>query len=320
VNPQRLIIAALVVTALVLGGFILLAPQFKPTPLLSGYVESEPLYLASPISGVVTRVAVARGERVDAGALLFTVDTRSLAAQRDEAAAQIAQARSQVAATTASRAQLEAAVAAARATAVSASRDEDRANRLFAAAPGAISRQEVDRARAAGEAARAQLAAAQRQVDAAGAQIGAASGQVSQAEGAKADAEARLSLAAARAPDAARVEDVFFQDGEWASANQPIVALLPDAKITIRFFVPEREVARYRMGQSVHFACDGCAAGLSATIDYVSPRPEFTPPVIYSLQSRDRLVFLVEARPTNPQALTPGLPVDVTPLGPGAAR
>jgi HlyD family secretion protein len=319
-TPQRLIIAVLVLAALGLGGFILLAPQFKPTPLLSGYVESEPLYLASPISGVVTRVAVARGERVDAGALIFTVDTRSLAAQRDEAAAQIAQAKSQVAATTASRAQLEAAVAAARASAVSATRDEDRANRLFANAPGAISRQEVDRARAAGEAARAQLAAAQRQVDAADAQIGAAGGQVSQAEGARADAEARLSLAAAHAPDAARVEDVFFQDGEWAAANQPIVALLPDRKITIRFFVPEREVARYRMGQAVRFACDGCAAGLYAVIDYVSPRPEFTPPVIYSLQSRDRLVFLVEARPANPRDLTPGQPVDVTPLAAGPAR
>ena len=207
-NPQRVIIAVLTLAALALGGFILLAPQFRPTTLLSGYVESEPLYLASPISGVVTRVAVARGERVDAGALLFTVDTRSLAAQRDMAAAQIAQAKAQVAATTASRAQLEAAVAAARATAADATRDEDRANRLYAIYPGAISRQAVDKARAGAETARAQLAAAERQADAAAAQIGAASGQVGEARGAKADAEARLSLAAARAPDAARVEDV----------------------------------------------------------------------------------------------------------------
>jgi HlyD family secretion protein len=85
--------------------------------------------------------------------------------------------------------------------------------------------------------------------------------------------------------------------------------------VRLRFFVPEREVARYRIGRQVRFACDGCAAGLSATINYVSPRPEFTPPVIYSLQSRDRLVFLVEARPASPRGLTPGQPVDVTPLG-----
>jgi HlyD family secretion protein len=51
----------------------------------------------------------------------------------------------------------------------------------------------------------------------------------------------------------------------------------------------------------------------------VSPRAEFTPPVIYSLQSRDRLVFLIEALPANPAGLTPGLPIDVVPLD-GARR
>jgi HlyD family secretion protein len=64
----------------------------------------------------------------------------------------------------------------------------------------------------------------------------------------------------------------------------------------------------------VRFACDGCASGLTATIRYVSPRPEFTPPIIYSRDSRDRLVFMVEAYPKRPQGLQPGLPVDVEPL------
>jgi HlyD family secretion protein len=317
-NPQRLIIAALALAALALVGFIVLAPQFAPPRTLSGYVESEPLYLASPVSGLVTQVAVERGDRVDAGALLFTVDARSLAAQRDAAAGQILQARAQMAGASSSHAQQQAAVAAARATADEAAREEARANRVFAQSPGAIAKQDVDKARAAAEAARAQLVAAERQAEAAGAQVGAAGGQLGQARGAEADAAARLSLAAAHAPEAARVEDVFFQTGEWTAANQPIVALLPDRKITIRFFVPEREVARYRLGATVRFACDGCAPGLSAVIDYVSPRAEYTPPVIYSLESRDRLVFMVEARPARPGALSPGQPVDVAPLGPGA--
>ena len=94
-------------------------------------------------------------------------------------------------------------------------------------------------------------------------------------------------------------------------ANQPIVSLLPDDKVKVRFFVPEREVARYRPGGTVRFACDGCAAGLTATIRYVSPQPEFTPPVIFSRDSRDRLVFMVEAVPPHPASLQPGLPVDV---------
>ena len=65
----------------------------------------------------------------------------------------------------------------------------------------------------------------------------------------------------------------------------------------------------------MRFRCDACGAERLATISYVSSRAEFTPPVIYSRGSRDRLVFLVEARPDNPAQLTPGLPVDVTPLG-----
>ena len=116
------------------------------------------------------------------------------------------------------------------------------------------------------------------------------------------------------APSDARVEDVFYQRGEWVSANQPVVSLLPDAKVKVRFFVPEKDVARYRTGRDVRFACDGCASGLTATIRYVSPRPEFTPPIIYSRDSRDRLVFMVEAYPKRPAGLQPGLPVDVEPL------
>ena len=189
--------------------------------------------------------------------------------------------------------------------------------RLIGLGDGAVSQQDADKARAAAEAAHAQLQAAERQAAAAAAQVESAAGRLGQAEGVRADAEARLGQAAPRAPTAARVEDVFFQTGEWASANQPVVSLLPDDRVRLRFFVPEREVARYRIGRQVRFSCDGCAAALSATINYVAPRPEFTPPVIYSLQSRDRLVFLIEALPESPRNLTPGQPVDVAPLGPG---
>jgi HlyD family secretion protein len=118
-----------------------------------------------------------------------------------------------------------------------------------------------------------------------------------------------LSLAA---PGKARVEEVFFQQGEWAPANQPILSLLPDDRIKVRFFVPEAQLSAYRVGRTVRFACDGCARGLTARIAYISPRPEFTPPVIYSREARDRLVYMVEAMPSA--RLNPGQPVDVEPL------
>ncbi len=114
------------------------------------------------------------------------------------------------------------------------------------------------------------------------------------------------------APSAARVEQVFYQRGEWAAANQPIVALIPDERVYVRFFVPGASVAAYRPGTRIRFRCDGCPDGLRARIVYVSPRAEYTPPVIYSVGSRDKLVYMVEAVPIDPPLrLKPGQPVDV---------
>ena len=65
----------------------------------------------------------------------------------------------------------------------------------------------------------------------------------------------------------------------------------------LRFFVPEEEITRAQSGRTVTFTCDGCPKDLKATITYVSPRAEFTPPVIYSQSARSKLVFMIEARP-----------------------
>jgi HlyD family secretion protein len=172
----------------------------------------------------------------------------------------------------------------------------------------------VDAARAALKTADARVAAARKVADARRAQVSAARAQAVEAAGGREEVQIRVNQLSPVAPAAARVDEVFFQPGEWVSANQPVVSLLPDAKVKVRFFVPEQQVARYKPGKKVRFSCDGCANGLAATIRYVSPRPEFTPPIIFSRDSRDRLVFMVEAYPDEPANLQPGLPVDVEPL------
>lgn len=310
----RLLLAGLALIGVAVAAFLILGPLAHRPAILSGYVESEPLYLAAPVSGAVTALDVRRGDRVAAGAFLFAIDDRPLLAQKAQAGGQIAQALAQAAAARQTENQLQAVLDGDRASAAQADREAARAVKLFTEA-GVVSRQDAERARTAAETAHAQLAAAQRQAGAAAAQVRAASSLAEAARASQAEIVARLSQTSARAPGPARVEDTFFQAGEWAQANQPILALLPDDRITLRFFVPEQQIARYRLGRRVRFACDGCAAGLSATVSYVSPRPEYTPPVIYSRESRDRLVFLVEARPDHPAALSPGQPVDVTPLG-----
>jgi HlyD family secretion protein len=317
---QRLLIVGLLAAALAIVAGLVLIPRLGRPEVLTGYVEGEPLYLATPVAGSVTVMYVARGQRVVAGQRLFVVDPQQTLSARDQAAAQVADAQAQaVDARKGQRpteiAALEANIAAAEARA----RDAQAAFRRVSilAGKGFESKAALDDARASAQAADAAVTAARKQRDTAtlGAradQIRAADARVAQAQAGLTGAAARLSDIAPNALEAAQVEDVFFQQGEWAPANQPILSLLPDARIKIRFFVPERSLAAYRIGATVRFGCDGCASGLTAKIDYVSPRPEFTPPVIYSREARDRLVYLVEARPSA--RLSPGQPVDVEPL------
>jgi HlyD family secretion protein len=81
----------------------------------------------------------------------------------------------------------------------------------------------------------------------------------------------------------------------------------------MRFYVPETELARLQPGQAVEAGCDGCVQPIRGTIDFIAPQAEYTPPVIYSRGSREKLVFRVEAAPLPGQAasLRPGLPIDV---------
>ena len=115
------------------------------------------------------------------------------------------------------------------------------------------------------------------------------------------------------APQAGLVYDTFFVQGEWVPAGRPVVSLLPPGNIKLRFFVPETAVGAIKVGQHVTVSCDGCGTPIPATVSYVSPQPEYTPPVIYSREERAKLVFLIEARPDATQAtrLKPGQPVDV---------
>lgn len=317
---QRALVAVLVLIAAVLIGLIVAWPRLRHVHTLSGYVEGEPLYLAAPVAGTVKAMHVVRGQEVKAGQALFVVDPAQPRAQAEQAAADLAAAEAQAVdvrkgVRPVELAVFEAQIAAAEAVARDANVNLRRVAIL--AKQGVYAQAKLDDARAVAESANAQVAAGRKQRDTAtlGArqdQIRAADARVTQAQAGFVGASARLIDVAPAAPSAARVEEVFFQQGEWAPANQPILSLLPDERIKLRFFVPETSLAAYRVGRVVRFACDGCAKGLTARIAYVSPRPEFTPPVIYSRETRDRLVYLVEARPSV--RLNPGQPVDVEPL------
>ncbi|MET3663902.1 HlyD family efflux transporter periplasmic adaptor subunit [Caulobacter sp. 1776] len=308
-----------------LAGFLgwrLLGPDAHRPHRLSGYVEGETLYVAASSAGPVSMVAVQRGDRVKAGQPLFALDAAQLTAARDQAAAQVAIAEAQLRDAEKGQRPQELAVydaerAAAEAQVRQAQADFNRISPLVR--KGIYAPAKLDQVKAALDTARANAAAVARRknVGELGARpdaVNAARSAVASARETLAAAQSRLDQISPRAPMAARVQDVFYQPGEWAAANQPVVALLSDDRVRLRFFAPEAEVARYRPGATVRFSCDGCGAERTARINYVSPRSEFTPPVIYSREARQRLVFLVEARPDPGAPLAPGQPVDIVPL------
>jgi HlyD family secretion protein len=130
--------------------------------------------------------------------------------------------------------------------------------------------------------------------------------------------QTRLARRSIASPVAGTVQQVYFRPGEVVTASKPIVALLPPGNMKVRFFVPQAVLPSIVLGQTVTVRCDGCSGDLTATVSFISKTAEFTPPVIYSLEERSKLVFLIEALPTAPANMRVGQPVDV--LLDGSAR
>ena len=117
------------------------------------------------------------------------------------------------------------------------------------------------------------------------------------------------------AAEAGVVTETLFREGEWVPQGSPVIRMLPPANVKVRFFVPQQELSLVPVGQRLTLSCDGCASTVEAVVTYAATEPEYTPPVIYSNENRSKLVFMIEARPAEPQgpipALRPGQPVEV---------
>jgi HlyD family secretion protein len=286
-----------------------------------GYVEGEFVYMASSQAGQLTQLGVARGQTVAASDLLFALE-----AQNELEA--VAQARQQLQAAQAQRADLltgkrrpevevvEAQLAQARADAARAQTQLNRDEEQFRA--GGIPKSQLDDSRAAALSSSAHVRELEGQLEVArlpgrGDQIRAQAAQVRAAQAALAQAQWKLDQKSVRAAHAGLVFDTMYRGGEWVPAGSPVVRMLPPENVKVRFFVPETAVGAIAPGRAVRIHCDGCAADVPAAVSFVSDQAEYTPPVIYSNETRAKLVFLVEARPQPADAtkLRPGQPVQV---------
>ena len=285
----------------------------------SGYVEGEYVRVASPFAGELTLLQVKRGDTVASGAPLFALEQDNEKAAREEAQARVRQAEAKLADLNkgkrpqeleSARAQLAQAEANLRLSTAELKRSQE----LLAS--GFISAAKLDEVRSAEQ--RDQARVNQLKADLAVArlaarpdEIAAASAEAKGARDALAQAEWRLQQKSQTATQPGLVADTLYQQGEWVPAGSPVVSMLPAQNVKVRFFVPETRVGALRVGQAVRIRCDGCAQPVEATLTFIAPEAEYTPPVIYSRENRAKLVFMVEARPRAEQAMSlhPGQPI-----------
>lgn len=304
--------------ALACAAFALSACARPESSALQGYVEGEFVRVAAPFAGTLVQLDVQRGQPVAGGAPLFRLEAESEDAARREAEERARRAQAQAddarkGARGSEVAAVRAQLAQAQVVAASSERELERQESLVA--KGFVSRQRADEARTARDRDLGRVAELQAQLATIRAgsrpdEIRAAEAEAGATRAALAQADWRLRQKAVVAPSDALVVDTLFVPGEWVPAGAPVVSLLPPGNVKVRFFVPESRLAQVRIGQPVAVSCDGCPAPVEATVSFVSPQAEYTPPVIYSRDNRARLVFLAEARAPG-AGLKPGQPVDV---------
>jgi HlyD family secretion protein len=290
-----------------------------------GYVEADFVKVGPTQQGLLTAVFVARGDKVVLQTPLFAQDGTVDRAATEQASRQLKQAEEQLANLEAGGRQPEieqavANLADARATRDRTSIDLTRAERLTPL--GAASQQRLDQARADFRSASARVQAQEAALAQQRAPLGrereimAQKAMVDAARAAVEMAQWRLDQRRVTSPVAGVVADILARPGETLQAGAPVVSLLAPENVFVRFFVPEPMLAKVHRGDGVAVICDNCPACLRATISFIAPRAEYTPPVIYSESSRAKLVYLVEARPPREIAdvLNPGQPVAVQSL------
>lgn len=294
----------------------------RPDPdLFSGYAEGDFVYVGPAVAGRIEKILVQRGARVEKGATLFqlepdpqTYDRSAASARVDQAAAQTRnlQKGRRVEELRAIEQQLAQARASLELSTKELARNESLVRQGFTSV-STLDEQRAARARDTARVAEVQAQLANARNAARPDEIAAAQAEQRVAESELGNAQWRETQTRGISPVSGTVQDVMYRAGEWVPAGGSIVALLPDGAVKVLFFVPQAILARITPGDAVSVSCDGCPTDLAARVTFISTQAEFTPPVIYSNESRSKLVFLIEARPDakSGSVLKPGQPLDV---------
>ncbi len=302
---------------------VLIAGCSQPLPeKYQGYVEGEFTYLASSLNGRLTQLSVKRGQIVHANQPLFSLEADEELAAKRQAEEQFKAAASQLEDIKSGKrllelnviqAQLDQAIAVSNKSAVQLKRDQELVK------IEAISKTQFDESKALNTInhakvrelknllATGKLPARTEQINAQQAQVLASQALVDQAQW-------RVKQKTINAFQDGTIYDTLYREGEWVAAGRPVVRMLAPSNIKIRFFVPESAIGHLKVNTPLVIHCDGCKKDISATLTYISNEAEYTPPFIYSNETRTKLIYRVEAYPTREEALLlhPGQPVEVS--------
>ncbi len=285
-----------------------------------GYIEGENTYLASPYSGTLMQLGVQRGERVTKGQFLFQLDENPQIMLLKKGGQDIAQAKhmlndlneplrpQEIAAIKAQIAQVEANISLAELRV-------KRYQHLYE--KNASAKDTLDEAIE-------NLTKQQKLKDqyVANLQLGEHGSRDEQIRAQEKKIEsltsefevAKWELAQKRmkAPNAGIIFDTYFTIGAFVGAGQAVLSLLSYDHVYAIFFVPKEDLARIKIGQEIMLSCDGCNKTEAAIVRYISPEAEYAPPLVYSRENHEKIVFRIKASVKDYQYFKPGLPVTVT--------
>lgn len=286
-----------------------------------GYVEGDFVNISSSQSGRIEKLFVQKGDMIRAGKALFSLDTQNEEALLKSAESSLASARStlfdmQKGSREPELAVIQEELASAIAIEHNNRIQYERTKRLFA--QNAVSKEVYDDATAAFNSQSAKVRELQNSLSVAKLpsridRIDAQKKVLKQLEAEIASAQWKVDEKALKSPNDALVFDTLYRVGEFVPAGYPIVRLLPPQNIKIRFFVPNDVAAHLQVGKSVMLRIDSNSQRIPAHISYISTQVEYTPPVIYSNERKEKLVFMIEAYPndTHERVLHLGEPVEV---------
>ena len=292
----------------------------RETAQLPAYVEADMTQVASPVAGILFKLGVQEGQSVKAGDALYVLESNREQAQLAEAQARKQQAEAQTQNLSKGAREAELDTYRARLRAAKAQREQARTQLKKTEAllkRGFISEAQVETDRTALQVAEATVEEARAALKAAkaGARSDERAAAAAQEDAAKAGIDQvqwLLQQKQVSAPVTGVIQEIFVRKGEFAQAGAAVMNILHKDSMRVRFFVPNDLRPRFMPGSAFQVQISGCDKPLNARITRVSARPEYTNPLMFGPELRDRLSFLTEGHlETGSCSVPPGTPVGV---------